>query len=570
MSMNSKTEHLGINLVDTALFLLATLLAFWVGYASRNFIDIRLYDESNYLHGGIRLGDGILPSAENAPLYACWYFLLHLLTGEAVSTYYINYAVLSACGTGLIYAFLRVYQIGRASSLGWAAAYMVSEANIPSWPKVSTFALLLILSASIALAIWESTLLRLSTILILTSLITFIRPEFAFGWIAVLLYGIYHLIDCLAKSKHIRNTDLYIFLLSIGFGICLLAFFGNPLQGSRSFIAFGQHYSLNYVSWHGLDLNPWTNWIDITKSIYGDVDTIGGALRANPLAFFRHIFTNLASLPSLIIALINPSLLIATSCSHPILKIFCLRLTHLLTPIELVIIGSALLIPLLIKTRRSRRFRIKDALEKAINDIYSSCSKISFLILFALSIPLATSILIYPRTHYLVMITPLCLLIGGILTDNCALSSQEASVKNFGYALMLCLSFAFFAAFATSRLSSTRPTYEVINALRSLDLPPLNILEASGGYHIYLGKGFNRVAEYDKEKDETCSAFIERKKVGLVIVEHNLLNDTRFKNIDDCQRLRDIAFPESDGSAAVAALRVAPNRSYNRILLIIK
>lgn len=549
--------------LDFIFFLISASLALWVGYVSRNIVDIGLYDESNYLHSGIEIAQGKLPEASGAPLYAFWYFGLNLLSGGPVSAYYLNYAILSAAITALIYLFLRVYRIGKASSLAWSMVFMVSYANIPVWPKVSNLALIFILFAAIASALFKSVGQRISIAIITTAIITYLRPEFAFGWIAAFLSGIYYLTQCLLKSTRIPKGDLYIFLVSVALSLGLLASFGNPLQGSRSFIAFGQHYSLHYVRWNNLEINPWTNWNEIVAKSFGDANSIGSALRANPVAFFGHLVSNFTMFPRELGKLFIPWLAIAIKGNILALKGVSIRLVGFAS------IG-AILILYLIGGWRFKPSSFKQGLVRIYKDISSRMEALLFLVLFVLSIPLGISLLIYPRSHYLIMLLPVVLLVCAIFTDDVIGTRLAiARLARKRVATFLCIGFAIFIAVAIAGVTSPRPNYEVIKALNSLQLkPPLNILEASGGFHTYLGSGFRRVAEYDKSKNESCAAFLERKDVGLILVDKALLNDTRFKNVSDCQKLNDVALIDSESFSEVAVLRVEKDNSYNRILLI--
>jgi hypothetical protein len=563
MSMPPESRTSKPDSLDFIFCFISASLALWVGYVSRNIIDIGLYDESNYLHNGIEIAQGKLPDPSGAPLYACWYFLLNLISGEPVSAYYLNYAVLSATTTALVYIFLRVYQISRVSSLAWSTVFMMSSANIPAWPKVSNLALVFILFAAIASAFFHSIGQRISIAMIVTAIVTFLRPEFAFGWIIAFLSGLYYMVHCLFKFRRFPKGDFYIFFLSIAFSLGLLAIFGNPLQGSRSFMAFGQHYSLNYVKWHNLEINPWTNWNNIVAKSFGDADSIGSALRANPVAFFSHLASNCIRLPRELANLFIPWLAILKKANILAFKGVSFRLIG-------VAFLSAILILYLIGAWRLKPSGFRQGLAKMYTDINRSLEKLSFLMLFVLSIPFGISVLIHPRAHYLVMLLPVILLVGAIFTDvfiGTPLVIMGSARKK--KAAFIYLGFAIFIAVTTSGVTSPRPTYEIINALKTLHLqPPLNILEASGGFNIYLGSGFKRIAEYDKSKSESCSAFFERKSVGLVLVDKNLLNDTRFKDDADCQRLKDAAFLDSDSASGVAVLEVEPDNRYKRIMFI--
>jgi hypothetical protein len=59
--------------------------------------------------------------------------------------------------------------------------------------------------------------------------------------------------------------------------------------GDRSMVAFGQHYSLNWVRWNNDERNPMTNWEAIVKNDFGDADSVFSAIISNPYVFSRHL-----------------------------------------------------------------------------------------------------------------------------------------------------------------------------------------------------------------------------------------------------------------------------------------
>ncbi|HEX4448269.1 MAG TPA: hypothetical protein VH044_16085, partial [Polyangiaceae bacterium] len=94
-------------------------------------------------------------------------------------------------------------------------------------------------------------------------------------------------------------------LVSAAAGL-LFALFGDPVVSGRSFYAWGQHYAVTQAERGHLDVDPWINWTSLVQHDFGQVDTISGALRANPAAFARNVLHNAGELPSQLADTITP------------------------------------------------------------------------------------------------------------------------------------------------------------------------------------------------------------------------------------------------------------------------
>jgi hypothetical protein len=62
---------------------------------------------------------------------------------------------------------------------------------------------------------------------------------------------------------------------------------------------------------------------------------------------------------------------------------------------------------------------------------------------------------------------------------------------------------------------------------------PVNILEAEGGFDIYMGDNFVRIGE--SEKSVGFLEFLKTRKVGMVVVTRLLATDVRFKRDPEWQ-----------------------------------
>src|SRR5258708_27418370 len=127
--------------------LLALALAGWnLTYGLQDLIDIGMFDEGLYLYHGVTLLHG-LPGADAAPLYAVWYFILSLLQPDRAALYYLNYKLMTVLPVLLLYLVLRRYKVGLIPATVIAFFFLIESINLPVWPKVSHFSVILILAS---------------------------------------------------------------------------------------------------------------------------------------------------------------------------------------------------------------------------------------------------------------------------------------------------------------------------------------------------------------------------------------------------------------------------------------
>src|SRR5262249_25007785 len=133
----------------------------------------------------------------------------------------------------------------------------------------------------------------------------YLRPEYFVAFILLCLAG-----SAVAAWMIVRNRDRASILKAafslVAVSAGLIGCLGNPLAGTRSFIAFGQHYAYNITRRERLDLNPWLRWQTVTRRDFGEANSVGDAFRINPSAFMRHIWLNLCEAPRGIHSIVSP------------------------------------------------------------------------------------------------------------------------------------------------------------------------------------------------------------------------------------------------------------------------
>lgn len=258
-----------------------SLLILLVGliYTSGTFqiLDINLYDESNYLASGLAILRG-LPSAENAPIYAIWYGLISLLKADSIDLYFLNYRAMTVLPAIALFIALRVFAVPRNFSIVISLGLLLSSANFPVGPKVSHFALILLLAGLSISVILRNASGKLAIIFFSCLLASYARPEY---FLSAVIFGATSIILLIGQVKYngIKNLPVAILLICLTGGVIL--YLGTPIGGGdRSMVAFGQHYSLNWVQINDDSRNPWTNWEAIVASDFGNASTLTDALTA--------------------------------------------------------------------------------------------------------------------------------------------------------------------------------------------------------------------------------------------------------------------------------------------------
>jgi hypothetical protein len=453
-------------------------------------LDISLYDEASYLYGGIKLPVEGLPRTDYAPLYAIWYFIISLIEPNKVNLFYLNIKLMTILPPVLVYILLRKNRVSIpvSSTISWF--FLLSRANGYTWPKVSHFALLVILIILILVTrrslLWTSLYASLGALVV-----SYIRPEFFMAYLLSLLLFI--LTAVLGKQERIRLPSLLWYLLVT---IILLGVFGLPVSADRSIIAFGQHFSRNWVSWTGSNLNPWTNWAEIVAQNFGTADNVLSAFINNPSIFLKHILYNLLELIRNASTLILPTFFPKGKISFYIAA--------------LSIIGLCI----------AKRSTIRNNFREYKNIIM-------FMGLFILP-GLVSTIIIQPRNHYLLLPCVLTAVFLAIMVDSNEHENKQANYTSLLFLGLLAISFTPYFA---DRIRSDRPGPNLasIRFIQSLSIEdPVNLLEVEGGYHYYLDNNFHRVAEYEKKSD--FFYFMEEKKINMIMVSDSLVEDSRFRD----------------------------------------
>lgn len=488
--------------------LLLVILLFESIYTNglEDFLDIGLFDESGYLYAGITLSDGI-PCAQCAPIYVLWYYLLSLIQHDPVELYYLNYKIMTLLPALLLFLVLRANKVSRTLSFVISVGLLYSSANFYTLPKVSHFAVVLLLFGLLVSRLFRDRKVVLLVLLMTVLVTSYVRPEYFVSFILLAFLVAFLYFKAIMKTRLIKPAiPLGVVIL---FSMILIITFGVPLGGgNRSMVAFGQHYAHNWVVWHKDDRNPWTNWETIMQTDFGAASSPIAAFLNNPSAVARHINSNIQALRPILNSMIGS----AYPPSYPANVTFNLGM--------LIIVAASIV----------RVF--KKGIRVSLNRLTENQTHLWFpaVLFLVMLLPVAIAImLIAPRIHYV-------LIIGVLLVFMCTVllwrkTDQHQWDSSYAVLAVACLGILLiFLPLSRSQGKAYQPNLAIIKFLRSLDInTTVNVLEAQGGYFVYAGWNYNWVAEY--EKNGPFARFLAERSINMVVLSDRLSKDTRF--LDD-------------------------------------
>jgi len=354
------------------------------------FIDVGVADEADYLRNGLNILKNGIGRAEYGPLYKIWYYILSLFEPDRVQLYYFNIKIQSILLPILSYMLLRRLYVPILESGIIAGLLLTCNGNLFTDPRMAQLVIiisLLFFFLTTYVHSFASSTLILSIGALLSS---YVRPEF---FVTYLLFSaLFCAVVFFEKERTLRRFHLLVlfFLCSVP----LIIYLGIPAFSNnsvRSYIAFSDHFALNWVSWTKSDVNPW--WVvipdggEITDQTFGHARSIFAAAIYNPSMFGKHVISNLQNLVKTLYWLLDPQYnrmfqLYGYGFSYKNFEIFFL---FIITGIYLYNIRE--------------RWMSKIMMKEKIGNYKQ------FLIYFLIySIPgLISAIVFFPRQHYLVL-----------------------------------------------------------------------------------------------------------------------------------------------------------------------
>ncbi len=498
------------NVSDIVLFMTLILAGIIYTYNLQGLIDISLFDETGYLARGLRMTESF-PSAEQGPAYSVWYFVLSKFRSDPIDLYYLNYRAMTILPALIFFLLLRTFKIPGFLSFAFSLAFLCTAGNFLTWPKVSHFAILILMSGLIFLWHFKKNREIILVLSLISLLVSYIRPEFYYSYL-FLTFGL--IIVSTYQFFKSRSYSTFIPLaINLAALIILLLSLGIPTaSGNRELVAFGQHYARNWTQWNNDPRDPWTNWMSIISNDFGSINTAADALVSNPSAMIRHMFQNVTNVPEIMYSMFN----------------------HFYPPSysQKVALKYGLLIFLI----ASIIFFNKHNASKFLKRIVSNYIKFRFLVLIILitMLPvLISTIAIFPRQHYIFMLfVTLVFVVIILLFSN---EGNDEETNNFNYAVICCfVVLVLIRPLSESKGNVNQKTLNTTKFIRSLDIEAeIIFLDAEGGYSIYLGNNFKQIEEYSKEVP--FKEFVRLNSINMILLTDELRNYIKFRNDPEWQ-----------------------------------
>ncbi len=268
--------------------------------------------------------------------------------------------------------------------------YRMEEAHIGS-SFISHLALLFILVAvMVANRVPATDPNRVGIIAFGLFLASYIRPELLVACIILSALYLWLIFRPQARALWYIHRKWYVSSGILAAALWAWAWGGLPMGGpgseARQVMAFGQHFAVNLRQWEPDqcpdDKNPWADWEYYANAHFGDARGILDSMLANPTTFARHVLRNLVNLGRVIWrTFLDYPLLVSTDMPWRILNWGLLALA-----LYLVYPGNG---------NTSVRKRYPRILPVAL----------------IITLPsLLSSLLLYPRDHYVIFLGAISLL----------------------------------------------------------------------------------------------------------------------------------------------------------------
>jgi hypothetical protein len=451
--------------------------------------------------------------------------LLSYCTQNKIELYYLNIKLLCILLPLVLFVFLMSNNIQPIIAIYVSVLFLFSFINLPIWPKVSHWCLIVFLTTIIiSKQFFKSVHLKFITILIGVIICSYIRPEFYLAFILIAAYSCIHFV--LYRNQYdIKKSIVY--FLSIFVLYLLIRSIGNPTKtgvNGRLLITFGQHFALNYCKWNNINDKPfWIDWV-----FYLQDNFINKPTSEIVLTIAHHFISNIANYITSIFKI----------CISFIIPIFHKKISYH----SIIIVFITIII--LIKNSST----LQQTKQHIKTGFLSNSSLLK--ILFIWCIPtFISSFIAYPRDHYLLLQIPFYLMILILFIQSIIKITSNFTVFIIISILLLLAkpSSINFDYFDLLRKEKSRCNAVTINYL--MEKYPTNeikIFDFEGDINTMLPANFtaNNIDFFTKGST-IVSRYFDSAKMDIIYVTPTLLN-TRFTK-DDTLLKNWITTPERYG-----------------------
>lgn len=257
----------------------------------QHYMDVLFWDESLYLHRGTAMFNYI--PHDWGPSYSLWYKILSFFISDKVKLYYFNFQFTAILISIALFMLLLSCGAQRILSFMLAMFFLSSFINLPVWPRISHFCVIVVIFGIIAAKHGKTTFIRFSIMSFAFMICSYARPELFFPFLFCFILS---LITFLLKIKRISKVEILVLVTLIGAFILMFIVFKTPLNNgdsARSLLVFLQHFAWNAAVWKSEQTPFWLEFNETNKQYFSDVSSLSAIIHSNPSVFFHHIFFNI-------------------------------------------------------------------------------------------------------------------------------------------------------------------------------------------------------------------------------------------------------------------------------------
>ncbi|MFN8237256.1 MAG: hypothetical protein U0T77_03725 [Chitinophagales bacterium] len=489
-------------------------------------MDITFGDEAQYLRYGTDLFHTV--KKDWGPSYNIWYKCLSLFQSNPVKLFYLNYQVTGILIALTLYVFLIRYSVPSVISLWLSFCFLLSTTVIDTWPRVSHFAVIVLLLFLIAVRDIHSNAKKLLLISLAFYIAAYARPELFSSFLFISVATIYALFK---ERKDFKNWLPVFIVVAV---ILLLNFLIYQLPANfykgidRTYIAFSQHYAINYVIEHKASFNPISEWIDFAYNTFGACTNFGCILKTHPELVLHNSLLNLQkyllTLLQFVVHILFPAVIIGKKI------------------IQLGVLLFLLAIVSIVLFHKASRLRFLEQVRAHILLLF---------VLFLFGLPsMGASILIFPRQHYLLMHSILIIFIFALLLNSISLIRRIHPLTTILLCSLLLMksptaaNYSYYQLDRDSKNQCNRKLVEYISAQN--DRKPHTVFSNHLSLSMLLPVNFSDFnTEYEYKPGMRFNEIVKEKKIDYIVVRDILLQEKLLSS--DSTWTNFIRHPEASG-----------------------
>jgi hypothetical protein len=470
------------------------------------YMDVLFWDESIYLKRGTLMFDFI--PKDWGPSYSLWYKFLSVFITDNVKLYYFNFKLTSILVAVSFYLLMLSCGVERILAFILSLFFLGSFINMPVWPRISHFCIIVIVNGLIVAKFFTSTFLKFIIYSFVFLICAYARPE---------LYLLFMLcfVVCVSlffyKIKQYTKLELgSFFILLILFSLTYILYktpFNNG-DSSRSIKVFLQHFAFNLAEWKMVKGAFWIEFIEVDKKYFNAINSLPSIISSNSALFFKHIFYNLQNY-------CTQTFKIIVSFFFPVFT----KTFHWLS----FMIGL-----MFFAIYFSFGFSIDNFKKNFIELLKGNCITI-----FLLSLILIPTIFIciyaYPRSHYLIMQVPFLILVGAIILSSFDIKIEKEINKSVVIATIWFFvtpaaeDFSYFSLFREEESFCNQATIKYIKKNFSNN-NTVSVFDVEGGLTNLLSTNFTDLGfYYTDNKNIEIGKYIKQKKIDILYITPTLL-----------------------------------------------